>query len=50
MSERGGAVNIVPPLQQMAEGAKGDEQQQKAAQRWGLPEISNDDRHTRKAR
>ncbi len=22
MSERGGAVNIVPPLQQMAEGAK----------------------------
>ena len=50
MSERGGAVNIVPPLQQMAEGAKGDEQQQKAAQWWGLPEIQNFDEHACKAR
>ena len=50
MSERGGAVNIVPPLQQMAEGAKGDEQQQKEAQRWSLPEIQNFDERTCKAR
>lgn len=33
MSERGGAVNIVPPLQQMEEGAKENEHNGKCAGR-----------------